>query len=143
MAHGNTGGQLAAPLWQSFMSVAHRDMNIPNLPGLQPHPVQVAEQQRIAELRLSNPAAAAAELGAAKLQSPTMAEPAREALKRIATALRKAAGVAEPPPGPAPAPTAPQAPGTQPRGNRAGTGANPAFASETSGRSSPAAPAVP
>ncbi len=32
MAGGNTGGQLAAPLWHSFMSVAHRDMNIPNIP---------------------------------------------------------------------------------------------------------------
>ena len=33
------------------MSVVHTDMNIPTIPGLQPHPVQVAEQQRIAALR--------------------------------------------------------------------------------------------
>lgn len=125
MAGGNTGGQLAAPLWHSFMSVAHRDMNIPTLPGLAPHPVQVAEMQRIAELKRTNPAAAAAELGVAKAVSPTMSTSARDALKRITTALRKAAGVAEPPPGTPPAgptpingqPPDPARP--EPRGNRA------------------------
>jgi penicillin-binding protein 1A len=141
MAHGNTGGQLAAPLWQSFMSVAHRDMNIPTLPGLQPHPVQVAEQQRIAQLKLTNPAAAAAELGDSKPQSPSMTEPARQALKRITSALRKAAGVAEPPPsGPAPGNGPADGP---PRGNRAEGPSNRTFASETSGRDPRAAPAVP
>ena len=33
------------------MSVVHTDMNIPTIPGLQPHPVQIAEQQRIAAMR--------------------------------------------------------------------------------------------
>src|SRR5258705_1538013 len=51
MAAGNTGGQLAAPIWHSFMTVAHTDMNIPTIPGLAPHPVQVAEQQRAVGLR--------------------------------------------------------------------------------------------
>ncbi len=141
MAHGNTGGQLAAPLWQSFMSVAHRDMNIPNLPGLQPHPVQVAEQERIAQLKLTNPAAAAAELGASKPQSPSMTEPARLALKRITAALRKAAGIAEPPPS-TPTPGGGPADGP-PRGNRAEGPSNRTFASEASGRDTRAAPAVP
>jgi penicillin-binding protein 1A len=144
MSGGNTGGQLAAPLWQSFMSVAHRDMNIPNLPGLQPHPVQVAEQQRIAQLKLTNPAAAAAELGAGKPQSASMSDTARDALKRITTALRKAAGVAEPrapgTPSPTPIDGAPQPPA---RGNRASTDSSPSFASETSGRGSPAAAGLP
>jgi len=107
MAHGNTGGQLAAPLWQSFMSVAHRDMNIPTLPGLTPHPVQVAEMQRIAELKRTNPAAAAAELGAAKDTSRAMSAQARDALKKTTAALRKAAGIAEPPPAAAPGATSP------------------------------------
>lgn len=154
MAHGNTGGQLAAPLWHSFMSVAHRDMNIRTLPGLAPHPVQLAEQQRIAELKLTNPAAAAAELGASKPASPIMTETARDALKRITSALRKAAGVAEPPPS-APQPGAPPSPtpidgrlpavppASPPRGNRADEGSHPTFASETSGRGAPPAPAVP
>jgi penicillin-binding protein 1A len=150
MAHGNTGGQLAAPLWQSFMSVAHRDMNIPTLPGLQPHPVQVAEQERIAQLKITNPAAAAAEINAGKPQSVSMTEPARDALRRITGALRKAAGIAEPPPAsttpPGPAPINGQSPqppaGVLPRPNRADAGASPAFASETSGRT-PATSAVP
>ncbi len=51
MAGGTTGGHFAAPVWHSFMSVVHTDMNIPTIPGLQPHPVQVAEQQRIAALK--------------------------------------------------------------------------------------------
>ncbi len=100
MASGNTGGHMAAPLWHSFMSVAHRDMNIPTIPGLQPHPVQVAEQQRIAELKRTDPAAAAALTGEAlgPKTSPIMSEPTRDTLKRIATALRKAAGMEDAPP---------------------------------------------
>ena len=105
MSGGNTGGQIAAPIWHSFMSVAHTDMNIPTIPGLAPHPVQIAEAQRIAELKRSDPALAASIAGAADAQksSSLMPEPTRETLKRITAALRKAAGVAEPPapqPGP-------------------------------------------
>jgi penicillin-binding protein 1A len=152
MAGGNTGGQLAAPLWHSFMSVAHRDMNIATLPGLEPHPVQLAEMQRIAELKRTNPAAAAAELGAGKPVSPSMPAPAREALKRITAALRKAAGIAEPvSPGPSPAqPSAtpidgrPQnAPAAVPRGNRADAGAGSSdttLASDPAGSSALAVP---
>ncbi len=75
--------QLAAPLWHSFMSVAHRDMNIATLPGLEPHPVQLAEMQRIAELKRTNPAAAAAELGAAA------SKPGMKTLKANAKRLGK------------------------------------------------------
>ncbi|WP_171946423.1 PBP1A family penicillin-binding protein [Hyphomicrobium sp. CS1GBMeth3] len=152
MAGGNTGGQLAAPLWQSFMSVAHRDMNISTLPGLAPHPVQIAEQQRIAELRRTNPAAAAAELDSSKPVSPTMSDSAREALKRITSALRKAAGVAEPKPatapGSTPSPTpidgrAPE-PGLTPRGNRADAGGpGTTFAAQTRARATPSEPYLP
>ena len=120
MAGGNTGGQLAAPLWHSFMSVAHRDMNIPNIPGLEPHPVQAAEAQRIAEFKRTNPTAAA-DADGSKTVSPTMTAQARDALKRITTALRKAAGVAEPTTTPQPTPIdgRPAPPGAAPRGNRA------------------------
>ncbi len=51
MSGGTTGGVFASPVWHSFMSVVHTDMNIPTIPGLEPHPVQVAEQQRIAAMR--------------------------------------------------------------------------------------------
>jgi len=115
MVSGNTGGQLAAPIWHSFMAVAHTDMNIPTIPGLQPHPVQVAEQQRIAELRKSDPALAAQLEGAADASQKStslMPEPTRETLKRITAAMRKASGAAEPDSPPAPA--APASPGSAP-----------------------------
>jgi penicillin-binding protein 1A len=126
MASGNTGGHMAAPLWHSFMSVAHKDMNIPTIPGLQPHPVQVAEQQRIAELKRTDPAAAAALAGAEQGQktSPIMPEPTKDTLKRISGALRKAAGMEDAPPEkPAASPTqnGPDQP-PKPPGNKADAG---------------------
>lgn len=97
MAGNATGGGLAAPLWHSFMSVAHRSMDIPTIPGLRPHPVQVAERERIAELKRTDPAAAAALLGEKERTSPRMSDKARETLRRITAEFRKAAGVAGPP----------------------------------------------
>lgn len=91
MASGNTGGHLAAPLWHSFMQVAHRDMNIPTIPGLDPHPVQIAEMQRLAELKRNEPQAAQEQANA--LSSKGMSEQTREALKRIMASLRKASGL--------------------------------------------------
>jgi penicillin-binding protein 1A len=89
MAGGTTGGHFAAPVFHSFMSVVHTDMNIPTIPGLQPHPVQVAEQQRIAALRSESglPGADPAQ----RTTSSLMSDQTREALKRVAQALRKAA----------------------------------------------------
>ncbi|MCZ7595247.1 MAG: penicillin-binding transpeptidase domain-containing protein [Hyphomicrobium sp.] len=129
MAGGTTGGVYAAPVWHSFMSVVHTDMNIPNIPGLQPHPVQVAEQQRVAAI---HPEGAAPGGEAQRTTSSLMSDQTREALRKVAQALRKAGGIAEPPPTTAPgstgstptapAPTAPSnkradgtAPGTEPR----------------------------
>ncbi len=99
MASGNTGGHLAAPLWHSFMQVAHRDMNIPTIPGLEPHPVQVAEMQRLAELKKNEPQAAQEQASASS--SRGVSEQTREALKRIMVSIRKASGLgdADPPPG--------------------------------------------
>jgi penicillin-binding protein 1A len=94
MASGTTGGQMAAPVWHSFMTVAHTDMNIPTIPGLAPHPVQVAEQQRIASLRPTDAAIANAQAGASRSQS-LMPEQTREALKRIVQSVRKANGTSE------------------------------------------------
>ncbi len=115
MSSGNTGGHMAAPLWHSIMAVAHTDMNIPTIPGLAPHPVQIAEQQRLAWLRANNPVLAAEMDGAADASQHSaslMPEPTKETLKRLATALRKAAGIAEP--ASAPAPAAPGSDGTKP-----------------------------
>jgi penicillin-binding protein 1A len=77
--------------------------------------VQVAEQQRIAELRKSDPALAAQLEGAADASQKStslMPEPTRETLKRITAAMRKASGAAEPDSPPAPA--APASPGSAP-----------------------------
>lgn len=114
MADKTTGGGFAAPLFNQFMSIAHTNMNIPTLPGLPPHPTQIAEQQRLAELKRTDPAAAAA-LNAAQTAKKTMSimpEPTREALKKLARAMRTAAGIEQPPAAPG-APPAP--PGTPQR----------------------------
>ena len=123
MLEGNTGGQLAAPIWHDFMAVAHRDMNIPTIAGLDPHPVQIAEQQRIAELQRTDPALAAALSGesAGGKSSSLMTDETRQSLSALAADLRQAAGLppaaAEPQPteppqrqGAAPAPQGPQPP---------------------------------
>jgi penicillin-binding protein 1A len=116
MSGGTTGGHFAGPVWHSFMSVVHTDMNIPTIPGLQPHPVQVAEQQRIAAMR---PDGAADAPDAQRTKSSLMSDQAREALRKVAQALRKAGGIAEPPPTTSPTntgttPAKPAAPGAPP-----------------------------
>jgi penicillin-binding protein 1A len=118
---GTTGGQFAAPVWHSFMSVVHTDMNIPTIPGLQPHPVQVAEQQRIAALRAAGGMAGAPGDAGPHASSSLMSDRTRDALKRLAQDLRKAAGVSEPAPNPSDG-SDPSAPGRspfQPPGKRA------------------------
>lgn len=117
-AQGVTGGGLPAQTWQTFMSVAHTNMNIPTLMGLSPHPVQVAEQQRLAELKRSDPTLAAATTAAQQRKSASiMPEQTRDALKRLAQSMRKAGGIAPD----APDPARPQpAPGASER--RADTG---------------------
>jgi penicillin-binding protein 1A len=138
---GTTGGGFAAPIWHSFMQAVHTDMNIPTIPGLQPHPVQVAEQQRIAALRASG--AYSREAGAPEKTSESsslMPDKTRDALKRLATAMRKAAGISEPEAGPSDG-----TPGEQPgRPGRRAQGTIPRLAlpynsanDETSGRALP------
>ena len=46
-----TGGSFPAQTWHNFMVLAHDTDNIPTIPGLPAHPVQVAEQQRLAKLQ--------------------------------------------------------------------------------------------
>lgn len=85
-----TGGSLPAETWQAYMSVAHTDMNIPTIPGLKPHPVQVEERQRLAALGAgqdANGAAAEASNSASLMPAKT-----REALKQVSMSMRKAGG---------------------------------------------------
>jgi penicillin-binding protein 1A len=94
MRAGVTGGHQAAPVWHDLMTVAHTDMNIPTIPGLAPHPVQVQEQQRLSELKAQQVAAGLEPTPAADQPKPQSIMPAktREALKTLVTALRKASG---------------------------------------------------
>jgi penicillin-binding protein 1A len=88
---GVTGGSLPSQAWHAFMSVVHANRNIPTIPGLQPHPAQVAEQQRLAELKRTDPALAQAQIAhATQKKSSIMADQTREALKRLADSMRKA-----------------------------------------------------
>ena len=107
---GVTGGHFAAPIWHNFMAVAHTDMNIPPIPGIAIHPVQVAEQARIAELKRSEIAAgnitAATAADGTERPANAMPDQTRDALKKLAVALRKAGGLGD---APAPPPTTPHA----------------------------------
>jgi penicillin-binding protein 1A len=105
-----TGGHGPAPAFHSFMSVVHTSMNIPTIPGLPPHPVQVAEQQRVAELQRTEPQTAGGQPLPGELprkSASLMPEPTREALKKISFAMQKAGGqpVAAPASSPAPLPS--------------------------------------
>jgi penicillin-binding protein 1A len=91
---GVTGGSLPATIWHSFMSVAHSNIKfIPQIPGLPMHPNQVAEQQRLSELKRSDPGLAQAQM-AQTVQKKTsiMPDQTRETLKRLAETLRRANG---------------------------------------------------
>ena len=118
----NTGGHMAAPLWHNFMAVAHTDMNIATIPGLEPHPVQVAEQQRLAEVAKSEAAAGYAANGASASNDntahrPMLSDAARATLTKLSVALRKAGNLPEPAaekPQPAAAPPGNNAPANAP-----------------------------
>jgi penicillin-binding protein 1A len=119
-AHGVTGGGLPAQTWQAYMTVAHTSANVPTLPGLTPHPRFVQEQQRLSELRRTEPALAAAQSQSNSRKGSLMPDATRESLKRLADTLRKVAGLPPPPPTPSPAPGLPAAaPGSPPQGPRA------------------------
>ena len=110
---GVTGGQFAAPIWNTFMQIAHTDMNIPTIPGLEPHPALIAEQQRLAEEKKAEIAAGVVSQQDQTLPDGTkrtasiLSERTRVALTKLAQALRKAGGIAEPPPTVQPAALAP------------------------------------
>jgi penicillin-binding protein 1A len=80
------------------MSVVHTNRNIPTIPGLTPHPAQVAEQQRLAELKRTDPSLAQAQMAhATQKKSSIMADQTRDALRRLADGMRRAGS---PPPTP-------------------------------------------
>ena len=92
---GITGGSLPAQAWHNYMSVAHKNYrSIPAIPGLGLDANQVAEQQRLQELKRTDPALAQAQIAqATQKKSSLMPGQARDALKRIAESMRQANGV--------------------------------------------------
>ncbi|MCH9765890.1 MAG: PBP1A family penicillin-binding protein [Alphaproteobacteria bacterium] len=116
---GVTGGSLPAQTWQAFMSVAHTSMDFPPIPGLRPHPVQVAERQRLAQMRLDNPLDAAEKKAASGKTKRTLSKQSRDVLFNIETTMRKAAGL--PPPDPAPQDTPESEPNQRSDRKRTGT----------------------
>jgi penicillin-binding protein 1A len=88
---GVTGGSLPTQAWHAFMSVVHTNRNIPTIPGLTPHPAQLAEQQRLAELKRTDPTLAQAQIAhATQKKSSIMADQTRDALRRLADSMRRA-----------------------------------------------------
>lgn len=86
-----TGGSLPAQTWQAYNSVAHTDMNFATIPGLSPHPTQIEESERLAYLRRMEPnfvEGTGRQVGSASL----LPDKTRQALRKLATALRKANG---------------------------------------------------
>jgi penicillin-binding protein 1A len=74
-----TGGSFPAQTWHTYMMAAHDTDNIAQIPGLPVHPIQAAEQERIA-------AALAQSAGG---DATLIAAPAPESVKDMSTATRQ------------------------------------------------------
>ncbi|MGV1013476.1 MAG: transglycosylase domain-containing protein [Methyloceanibacter sp.] len=94
-----TGGSFPAEIWQKYMIAAHDTDNIPQIPGLELHPVQVAEQERLRAAMAQNTSAETP-----VLQSPEsvkdMSTATRQVLGKISTLLKDARPVTGEPKGP-------------------------------------------
>ncbi len=88
-----TGGSFPAQAWHDFMVMAHDTDNIPQIPGIALHPVQVAEQERIAAAQR---AAEDATAGSVPTAAPTpesvkdMSQGTRQVLEKIGGLLKEA-----------------------------------------------------
>jgi penicillin-binding protein 1A len=130
---GVTGGSLPASAWHAFMSVAHANRNIPPIQGLPPHPAQVAEQQRLVDLKRTDPGLAQAQIvQATQKRSSIMPDQTRDALKRLADSMLRATGQQATPvsapvaPPPASAPAAREPPVAPPPAAKPDARTNPA-----------------
>ena len=74
-----TGGSFPAQTWHTYMVAAHDTDNIPQIAGLPVHPVQAAEQERIAATLAQNAAA----------NPEVVAAPAPESVKDMSSATRQ------------------------------------------------------
>jgi penicillin-binding protein 1A len=95
---GVTGGSLPAMTWHAFMSVAHTNMNIPQIPGLPLHSNQVAELARLADLKKKNPKMPSAQIPpATQGKISIMPDQTRDMLKRLAETMHRTAGLSSTP----------------------------------------------
>lgn len=83
-----TGGSFPAQAWQTYMTLAHRSMDIPQIPGLPVHPVQVEERVRLAKIRASDPTLARREK-TGDGRSERLPAATRKALEGLREELRK------------------------------------------------------
>lgn len=85
-----TGGSFPAQTWHTYMVAAHDTDNIPQIVGLPVHPVQAAEQARIAAAMAQN-ASANTEVAAAPVESvKDMTDATRQILDKLSAMLRDA-----------------------------------------------------
>jgi penicillin-binding protein 1A len=121
-----TGGSLPAKAWHAYMSVAHNNRGIPQIVGLPMHPNQIAEQQRLVELKRTDPGLAQAQVAqATQKKTSIMPDLTRDALKRLAETMRRANGAEATPasaPSSADAPGAPKGRAPDPKAPRPATG---------------------
>jgi len=86
-----TGGSFPAQTWHDFMVMAHDTDNIPTIPGLPVHPVQVAEQQRLARVQQAVATDADVIVPAATPESiKDMSSATRQVLEKIGELLKAA-----------------------------------------------------
>ncbi len=85
-----TGGSFPAQAWHDFMVAAHHTDNIPTIPGLEPHPLQVAEQQRLAKIQQAAAADSDVIAPAAPENVKDMSSATRLVLERISELLKNA-----------------------------------------------------
>ncbi len=86
-----TGGSFPAQTWKAFMVQAHDTDNIAQIPGIAVHPVQAAEQARLAAVAAQNPAAAVDASPATAPESvKDMSASTRNVLEKLSSMLKDA-----------------------------------------------------
>jgi penicillin-binding protein 1A len=87
-----TGGSFPAQTWHNYMMAAHDTDNIPDIPGIETHPVQVAERARIAAAMAQNAAANAEAAAAAPPPDSVkdMSMATRQVLDKLSSMLKDA-----------------------------------------------------
>jgi len=85
-----TGGSFPAQTWHNFMVLAHDTDNIPQIPGIPLHPVQVAEQERLAKLQTAAATDTEVIAPATPESVKDMSSMTRQVLEKLGTMLKDA-----------------------------------------------------